>query len=89
MTKSTKGKRNTSKSEFTFPVGYLEFNKNQAFDFQLNRYYSIGLGRFEDTKEAGQKISSLEEWNTEILNLAETSISDGRLMNAAFYYRAA
>ncbi|MFC1873943.1 hypothetical protein ACFLYX_01440 [Chloroflexota bacterium] len=78
-----------SKTEFTFPVGYQEFHKDRGYNFQLNRYYSMGLGRLEDMKEAGQKIYSLEEWKTEMLKLAETSVSEGRLMNAAFYYRAA
>ena len=78
-----------SKNTFTFPVGYHEFNKDKGINFQLNRYYSMGLGRFEDMKEAGQKISSFEEWKTEMLKLAETAISEGRLMNAAAYYRAA
>jgi len=78
-----------NKTEFTFPVGYQEFHKDQSYNFQLNRYYSMGLGRFEDMKEAGQKINSLEDWKTEMLKLAETSVSEGRLMNAAFYYRAA
>ncbi len=78
-----------SKAKITFPVGYEEFHKDQAYNFQLNRYYSMGIGRFEDMKEAGQKINSLKEWKTEMLRLAEASVSEGRLMNAAFYYRAA
>jgi len=78
-----------NKTNFTFPVGYNEFNKNKAFNFQLNRYYSMGLGGFEDMKEAGKNINSLEEWKTEMLKLAEASVSEDRLMNAAFYYRAA
>ena len=78
-----------SKTEFTFPVGYQEFHKNRGYNFQLNRYYSIGFGRFEDMKEAGQNINSREDWKIQMLKLAETSVSEGRLMNAAFYYRAA
>jgi alpha-beta hydrolase superfamily lysophospholipase len=78
-----------AKTEFVFPVGYKEFHKDRGYNFQLNRYYSTGLGRFEDMKEVGQKINSLEEWKTEMLKLAETAVSEGRLMNAAFYDRAA
>jgi len=76
-------------TKFTFPVGYHEFNKDKGINFQLNRYYSMGNATFEDMEKAGQKISSFEEWKTEMLKLAETAVSDGRLMNAAFYYRAA
>jgi len=78
-----------NKTEFTFPVGYHDFNKKTAFNFQLNRWYSLGYARFEDIKEAGNNISSLEEWKTEMLKLAEVAVSEDRLMNAAFYYRAA
>jgi len=78
-----------SKNTFTFPVGYREFSKNKAFNFQLNRYYSMGIGRFEDMIEAGQNISSLEDWKTEMIKLAEASVSQDRLMNAASYFRAA
>jgi len=77
------------KNTFTFPVGYHEFNKDKGINFQLNRYYSMGNATFEDMQEAGQKISSFKEWKTEMLKLAETAVSEGRLMNAAFYYRAA
>ncbi|UCE51001.1 MAG: hypothetical protein JSV31_17210 [Desulfobacterales bacterium] len=39
-------------------------------------------------EEAGQKINSFEEWKIEMLKLAEIAVSEGRLMNAAFFYRA-
>ena len=79
----------TKRSQFTFPVGYHEFSKDKAFNFQLNRWYSMGYARFEDLKEAGRNINSFEEWKIEILKLAEIAVSEGRSMNAAFYYRAA
>ena len=77
------------KSEFSFPEGYHEFNKNQLFNYQLNRWYSFGYTRFEDMEEAGQRINNFEEWKTEMLRLAENALSYDRLINAAFYYRAA
>jgi pimeloyl-ACP methyl ester carboxylesterase len=40
-------------------------------------------------KEAGQKIKTFKDWKTEMLKLAEQAISEDRLVNAAFYYRAA
>lgn len=78
-----------SKSKFTFPVGYHEFHKDQVFNFQLNRWHSLGYARFEDMKEAGQKINTFKEWKVEMLKLADKAVSKGRVMNAAFYYRAA
>jgi alpha-beta hydrolase superfamily lysophospholipase len=78
-----------TKSKFTFPVGFHEFHKDKAFNFQLNRWYSMGYARFEDMEEVSQKINSFEEWKIEMLKLAEIAVSEGRLINAAYYYRAA
>lgn len=61
--------------KFTFPVGYHEFHKDQAFNFQLNRWYSIGYARFEDMEEAGQKINSFEEWKIEMIRLADIAVA--------------
>ena len=80
---------NNNKSKFTFPVGYYQFHKKQVFNFQLNRWYSLGYARFEDMKEVCQKIGNFEDWKVEMLKLAEKAESEGRIMNAAFYYRAA
>ncbi len=78
-----------AKSTFTFPVGYHTFHKDQVFNFQLNRWHSLGYARFEDVKEVGQKVENFEDWKREMLNLAERAVSEKRFMNAAFYYRAA
>lgn len=77
------------KAKFIFPVGYHKFHKKQLFNYQLNRWHSLGYTRFEDMKEAGGKINTLEEWKSEMLRLAEKAVSEHRFMNAAFYYRAA
>ena len=79
----------SSGSVFTFPVGYHEFHKNQVFNFQLNRWYSLGYARFEDMQEAGRKIETFDDWKREMLKLADEAVTVGRFMNAAFYYRAA
>ena len=74
---------------FTFPVGYHKFHKKQVFNFQLNRWHSFGYARFDDMKEAGQKIETFDDWKTEMEQLAGKAVSENRFMNAAFYYRAA
>ena len=78
-----------SKTQFTLPIGYHDFHKKEAFNFQLNRFYSMGCARLEDMEDVGQKIDSIEEWHTEMLRLSELAVAEGRLMNAAMYYRAA
>jgi len=80
---------NDNKNKFAFPVGYHEFHKDPAFNFQLNRWYSMGYARLEDMQEAGKKINSFKEWKTEMLKMAEAAVSEDRLINATYYYRAA
>ncbi len=79
----------TDKTQFELPVGYHEFHKDQLFNYQLNRWYSLGYARYDDMKEAGTKIETFADWKREMLKLAEKAVSEKRLMNAAFYYRAA
>lgn len=74
---------------FTFPVGYQRFHKDQLFNFQLNRPYSLGYARLEDLAAAGKGITTFVDWKTTMLGLATDALSERRLMNAAFYYRAA
>jgi pimeloyl-ACP methyl ester carboxylesterase len=76
-------------SNFTLPVGYHKFHKKQLFNFQLNRWHSLGYARYEDMVQAGRVVKDFASWKTEMLRLAEEAESEGRLMNAAFYYRAA
>jgi len=72
-----------------FPVGYFKFHKKQVFNFQLNRGYSLGFTRFEDIEKIGERINTFEDWKNEMVKLAEKAVSENRLMNASFYYRAA
>ncbi len=71
------------------PVGYFKFCKKQFFNYQLNRWYSLGYTRLEDIKEAGKRIKKFEDNKTVFEELAERALEQGRLKNAAFYYRAA
>lgn len=77
------------KTDFDFPVGYHKFHRKQLFNFQLNRWYSLGYARYEDMVRVGKTIKDFESWMAEMRRLAEEAEAEGRLMNAAFYYRAA
>ena len=78
-----------TKSKFTFPVGYHKFHKAQLFNYQLNRWYSLGYIRFEDMKEVGQRVKTFKDWKTVMLEKAEKAKSEERFMETAFFYRAA
>ena len=74
---------------FEFPVGYRRFHRDQLFNFQLNRPYSLGYARADDLEAAGRRIRSFADWKREMTALAALASDEGRVLNAAFYYRAA
>jgi len=80
---------NNNISKFTFPVGYHKFHKDQLFNFQLNRWHSLGYAKFEDFVEAGKNIKTFKDWKREMLKLAERAVAEDMLLRAAFYFRAA
>ena len=73
---------------FTFPLGYHQFRKDQLFNSQLNRWHSLGYLPFDALIEVGIKVSTFKGWKVEMLSLAEEAVSEGRLMNTAFYCAA-
>jgi pimeloyl-ACP methyl ester carboxylesterase len=81
--------RSTAPRRFAFPVGYERFHRDQLFNFQLNRPYSLGYARYEDLECAARRIRNFAQWKSEMLELANEALRDGRLLNSAFYYRAA
>jgi pimeloyl-ACP methyl ester carboxylesterase len=76
-------------SRFQFPAQYHKFHKDQIFNFQLNRWYSLGYARLEEMQGVGHKVTSFDNWKTEMIRLGEKAVSEKRFMNAAFYFRAA
>jgi alpha-beta hydrolase superfamily lysophospholipase len=78
-----------SKTRISFPIGFHNFHKKQAFNFQLNRFHAVGLARFEDMEQVGKEVGSIGDWKTQMLKQAELAIAEGRLINASTYYRAA
>ena len=59
------------KNDYNLPVGYHNFHKKQLYNFQFNRWHSLGFARFEDMKEAGQKINNFSDWKNVWVNLAK------------------
>ena len=76
-------------AKYDLPVGYFDFHKKQIYNFQYNRWYSLGFARFKDMKEAGENIGSFSDWKNVMVTLAEKAEAEGRLKNASIYYRGA
>lgn len=71
------------------PVGFRRFSRIGFINYQLNRWYSLGYTRLADIEAAGREIRSLKDNKRVFAALAEDAVREGRLRNAAFYYRAA
>lgn len=76
-------------TKFDFPVGYHDLHKIKIIDFQLNRWHSFGYARLEDMIDASKRIRTADDWKDEMVRQAEKALDEGRMMNGAFYYRAA
>ncbi len=76
-------------TEDTLPIGYVPFHKKQLFNFQFNRWYTLGFARYEDMEQAGKRIHSFSDWKPVLIDLAEKAEQEKRYKNAAIYYRAA
>lgn len=78
-----------SPDKFVFPVGYYPFHEEQLYNFNLNRWHSLGFARYQDMREAGRRIHDFEDWTRVMSSLAQRAEREGRPVNAAAYYRAA
>ena len=45
-----------------FPVGYYDFSDNVGMNFQLNRFYSMGVLEKDELMEIGKKATDFEKW---------------------------
>ena len=77
------------RTHFELPVGYHAFHPKQLFNFQLNRWYSLGYLPYDAMIAAGKKVSDFPTWTSEMRALAESALDRGELIQAAFYTRAA
>lgn len=77
-----------SENVVDFPVGYYRFHNQKVFNFQLNRWHSIGMAKFDDCVSMGKDIKTFNYWTKTMTRFAERAEQEGRLLNAAIYYRS-
>ena len=75
--------------DFDLPIGYHSFHKDKHFNFQMNRWVSLGYARTVDFESVAPRIKNFDDWKREMVGLAEKAEFESRMINAAFYYRAA
>ena len=79
-------------SVFFFPVGFLNFHQAQyllGFNFQLNRYHTLGWLKAETLIEVASRIDDVHSWKREMIKSAEKAEAEDRLRDACILYRAA
>ena len=55
----------------SLPVGYITFHENEAFNFQLNRFYSLGAFSKDELIKISLKIDGFEAWINTFTNLGQ------------------
>ena len=75
-------------THFGFPVGYYPFHPKQLYNFQLNRWHSLGYLPYDALVEVGKRVSSFGTWTSEMRALAADAVARNELVQAAFYCRA-
>ena len=70
------------------PIGYHKFHKNKFFNYQLNRWHSLGYTQKEEIEKIGAKIDSFDSYVNEFQAASEKAMQEDRLKNAAMYLRA-
>lgn len=70
------------------PVGYFHFHNDTGLNFQFNRAL-INQCPMDEMMEAAQRINKYSDVKVVMNDLAKKALSEGRTLNAAFYYRFA
>lgn len=79
------------KTTSRFPVGYYNLHEDPFLNFEMNRSFGhVGdETMLSEMRSIPPTIRTLEDWKGEFLALAETALSRGETLKAAYYYRSA
>ena len=75
---------------FRFPVGYHQLHDDPFLNFKMNGPFSrVGdETMLSEMRSIAPKIRTFADWTREFLALAETALSRGETLKAAYYYRS-
>jgi len=76
---------------FAFPIGYHDLHPDVSLNFQLNRFWNwVGEAKMlEEMRSVAPRIKSYADWTRELLGLADSALSQGRAIPAAYFTRMA
>jgi pimeloyl-ACP methyl ester carboxylesterase len=69
------------------PLGYMDIHRDPAFNFLMNRL--AWTNSPDELRDVGARITTMEDWIREMLEAAKRAEAEGRLLEAANYWRAA
>ena len=74
-----------------FPVGFHQLHPDVSMNFQMNRWYSwVGEpAMLDEMRQVAPRIANYADWKREFLALAASATSQGQVLRAGFYFRAA
>lgn len=72
-----------------FNVGYYDFSADTGMNFQLNRFYSMGILDYEEVKEIGRKADDFEKWISLFTEKGKQEENKENHLKAALCFRAA
>jgi pimeloyl-ACP methyl ester carboxylesterase len=76
-------------TDMDFAVGSRKLHPEPNFNYQLNRLALWNNGDWGELTEAAKRIANAADWEREILALGPKALADGRIENAAGYFRMA
>jgi pimeloyl-ACP methyl ester carboxylesterase len=76
---------------FQFHLGYYDtLHPEPSINFQMNRWISyLGSSALEDMQSIAPRLSDFSSYCHEFLALAEKTLTEGRNLHAAYYFRSA
>lgn len=73
----------------SWPIGYYQIHPDYSLNYQMNRFMTGEQSMIDQMLDAAPKIHTYADYQREFLALAEQALTDGRKLEAAYYFRSA
>ena len=72
-----------------FNAGYYDFSTDTGMNFQLNRFYSLGVLTYDELMDVGKKATDFDKWIALFTEMGKRAEEEGDHIRAASCFRAA
>jgi len=73
----------------SWPIGYHQIHPDYSLNYQMNRFMTGEQSMIDQMLDVAPKIHTYADYQREFLALAEQALTDGRKLEAAYYFRGA